>query len=62
MAEEIKTCESSAMDAAHFENWYDAVPPCDGVGEIEVDGYLLCRGCKEALDWLSGISERLEAP
>lgn len=42
-------CEATAMDVARFGSWDDAVPPCGEPAVVDVDGYLLCRGCAQAL-------------
>ena len=55
-----RKCEAAAMDAAFFDNWDKAVPPCGEPAEILRHGYALCGGCDEALALLADLGGRLQ--
>lgn len=53
------TCQAQAMDFGVFESIADPVPPCYEPGEVQVRGFLLCRGCADALAVFLGIAARV---
>lgn len=52
-------CQAVALDAAimlgarHQDE--TAVTPCDAIGDVDVDGYMLCADCAEAVETLVAL-------
>lgn len=51
----MSTCQADVMDRERFVSWKDVVPACDEPATVEVESYLLCEGCAEALETLERL-------
>lgn len=52
----MKSCQAREQAIHMFgDSPSEAPPSCDGFGEVEVAGYLLCEGCAYALEAIVAI-------
>lgn len=47
------SCQAVALDTAVMGKPSD-LPPCNGMGEVEVSGFLLCPDCAMTIEFLAG--------
>ena len=53
-----RCCQADELDVAVFGPANRPVPGCSAQGEAEIAGFVLCAGCVEALQALTGLGEQ----